>query len=85
VPTVAIYGPGSPISTGPGRFWANAPFRALWDPDVPCRDQDHLFERKLVWLKQCWRGVGECADPFCIRRVAVPQVIEAIGTLMNRF
>ena len=84
VPTIAIYGPGSPISAGPGRFWPNAPFRALWDPDVPCRDQDHLFERKLVWLKQCWRGVGECADPFCIRRVGVDQVTRAIEDLLPR-
>jgi ADP-heptose:LPS heptosyltransferase len=84
VPTVAIYGPGSPVSTGPGRFWANAPFRALWDPDVPCRDQNHLFERRLIWLRQCWRGVGECADPFCIRRVQVDQVRRAIEDLRPR-
>ncbi len=78
VPTVAIYGPGSPISSGPGRFWAKTPFRALWDPDVPCRDQDHLFERKLIWLRQCWRGVAECGDPFCIRRITIEQVVGAI-------
>ncbi len=81
VPTVAVYGPGSPISTGPGRFWAASPFRALWDPAVPCRDQDVLFERRLVWLRQCWRGVHECGDPVCIRRVTVQQVIGAVQDL----
>jgi ADP-heptose:LPS heptosyltransferase len=81
VPTVAIYGPGSPISTGPGLFWRDAPFRAMWDPDVHCRDQNHLFERRLVWLRQCWRGVAECGDPFCIRRIGVAQVIAAIEAL----
>jgi len=81
VPTVALYGPGSPISTGPGRFWANSPFRALWDPAVPCRDQDRLFERRLVWLRQCWRSVAECGDPVCIRRIAVADVIAAIEEL----
>jgi ADP-heptose:LPS heptosyltransferase len=81
VPTVAIYGPGSPISTGPGRFWASSPFRALWQPEVHCRDQDVLFERRLVWLRQCWRGVEECGNPFCIRSVAVPEVIAAIDEL----
>ena len=81
VPTVAIYGPGSPVSTGPGRFWAASPFRALWDPAVPCRDQDVLFERRLVWLRQCWRGVHECGDPVCIRRVTVQQVIAAIDEI----
>ena len=84
VPTMALYGPGSPISAGPGRFWAKSPFRALWDPDVPCRDQNRLFERRLVWLRQCWRGVEECGDPFCIRRVAVDQVIRAIEDLLPR-
>ena len=82
VPTVAIYGPGSPVSTGPGLFWASSPFRALWDPEVACRDQDRLFERRLPWLRQCWRGIAECGDPVCIRRVGVDQVIEAIESLL---
>jgi ADP-heptose:LPS heptosyltransferase len=84
VPTIALYGPGSPINAGPGRFWAKSPFRALWDPDVPCRDQDRLFERRLVWLRQCWRGVTECGDPFCIRRIAVDDVTRAIEDLTTR-
>lgn len=81
VPTAALYGPGSPVSTGPGRFWMKSPFRALWDPDVACRDQDRLFERRLVWLRQCWRSVEECGNPVCIRRVAVNDVIAAIEEL----
>ena len=83
VPTVVIYGPGSPISSGPGRFWAKSPFRALWDPDIPCRNQDRLFGRKLIWLRQCWRGVAECGDPYCIRRISVEQVAAAIGELTS--
>lgn len=84
VPTVAIYGPGSPISSGPGHFWSKSPFRPLWDPDVPCRNQDRLFERRLVWLRQCWRGVEECGDPVCIRRISVDQVTRAIEDLQTR-
>jgi ADP-heptose:LPS heptosyltransferase len=80
-PTVAIYGPGSPISTGPGRFWAASPFRAVWDPAVPCRDQDRLFDRRVAWVRHCWRTVAECGDPVCIRRVAVDEVISAIAAL----
>ena len=30
VPTVAIYGPGSPISTGPGLFWAKCAVQARY-------------------------------------------------------
>ena len=83
VPTVALYGPGSPIAAGPGPFWAASPFRALWDPAVPCRDQDVLFERRLIWLRQCWRGVEECGDPVCIRRIAVDEVIQAVTGLSS--
>lgn len=82
VPTVAIYGPGSPISTGPGRFWATSPFRALWDPEVPCRDQKLLFDRHLSWMRQCWRSVNECGDPMCVRRIEVPTVISAVESLV---
>jgi ADP-heptose:LPS heptosyltransferase len=84
VPTVAIYGQGSPITTGPGRFWARSPFIALWDPDVACRNQDDLFGRHLAWVRQCARTPSECADPFCIRRVAVDQVTRAIEGLLTR-
>jgi ADP-heptose:LPS heptosyltransferase len=82
-PTVAIYGPGSPVSTGPGRFWARSPFRALWDAEVPCRDQDRLFGRRVLWVRQCRRGVEECGDPVCIRRVTVDQVRAAIEDLLR--
>ena len=83
-PTVAIYGPGSPISTGPGRFWASSPFQALWDPDVACRDQSDLFGRRVTWVRQCWRTVSECGNPVCVRRVTVEQVVSAIQTLVSR-
>lgn len=82
VPTVALYGPGSPISTGPGEFWARSPFRAVWDPDVACRDQDLLFERRLTWLRQCWRSVEECGNPVCIRRVTIREVTAAIQAVL---
>ncbi len=84
VPTVAIYGQGSPITTGPGRFWAQSPFVSLWDPDVACRDQDDMFGRHLTWVRQCARSPSECADPFCIRRVVVDQVTRAIENLLPR-
>lgn len=83
LPTVALYGPGSPISTGPGRFWDGSAFVALWDSEVPCRDQEQLFERRLTWLRQCWRSTSECGDPVCIRRIGVDQVLEAIQTIIS--
>lgn len=84
IPTVAVYGQGSPITTGPGKFWADSPFKALWDPDVSCRNQDDFFGRRLVWVRQCARTPDECADPFCIRRIEVDQVTRAIEGLLAR-
>ena len=84
VPAVAIYGQGSPISTGPGRFWARSRFTALWDENVPCRDDRLFFGRRLEWLRQCARTPRECADPFCIRRIGVDQVTRAIEDLRPR-
>lgn len=81
-PTVAVFGPGSPIVTGPGRFWANSPFRAVWDAEVPCRDQDVFFERRVHWVRHCWRTAAECGDPVCIRRIAAEQVICAVEALV---
>lgn len=84
LPSVVIYGPGSPVSAGPGDFWRDSPVRSLWDQTVHCRDQDRLFERKLVWLRQCWRSVAECGDPFCVRRITAEQVMDALGMLLDR-
>lgn len=81
-PTVALYGPGSPRATGPGHFWVASPFRAIWDSGVPCRDQDLLFGRKLMWMRQCWRTPAECGDPVCMRRITLEQVISAVDTLL---
>jgi ADP-heptose:LPS heptosyltransferase len=83
-PTVALYGPGSPVSTGPGRFWAESRFIPLWDAQVPCRDQDELFERRLAWMRQCWRTPAECGDPECIRRIDPGEVIAAIQRLVSK-
>jgi hypothetical protein len=43
-----------------------------------------LFERRLIWLRQCWRGVEECGDPVCIRRIKVEEVIKTIEELKCR-
>ncbi len=55
VPTVALYGPGSRIVHGPGRFWADAPFEAATVDDFPCRDQHVLYRRDVAWVRRCGR------------------------------
>lgn len=80
-PTAALFGPGSPIVSGPGEFWRDSPFVPVWIPDVACRDQSLLFERKLAWVRHCWRTPQECGNPICMHRIAVSQVLSALDQL----
>ncbi len=63
VPTVALYGPGSRIVHGPGRFWADAPFDAITIDDFPCRDQRRLYRRDVDWVRRCGRRYDAAALP----------------------
>lgn len=83
-PTVAMFGPGSPLISGPGRFWQDSPFAAVWVADIPCRDQDLLFERQLPWVRHCWRSVGQCARPLCMEALGVDMVLAEAGRLLAR-
>ena len=78
-PAVVLFGPGSPIISGPGRFWRDSPFAVVWVEDIPCRDQNLLFERPLPWVRHCWRSVAECGNPLCIQQIDENQVMKAIG------
>ncbi|MDA8109395.1 MAG: glycosyltransferase family 9 protein [Betaproteobacteria bacterium] len=82
-PTVALFGPGSPVVSGPGEFWRASPFAAVWEEDIPCRDQDLLFGRPLAWVRQCWRGVDQCGNPVCMHVLGVERVLEALERLLG--
>ena len=77
-PAVVLFGPGSPIIAGPGRFWHDSPFAVVWVEDIACRDQNLLFERPLPWVRHCWRSVAECGNPRCIQQIDENQVMQAI-------
>lgn len=77
-PAVVLFGPGSPVISGPGRFWQDSPFAVVWDEAISCRDQNLLFERPLPWVRHCWRSVAECGNPRCMQKIDINQVAEAI-------
>lgn len=77
-PAVVLFGPGSPVVSGAGRFWHDSPFAVVWVEDMPCRDQNLLFERPLPWVRHCWRSVAECGNPRCIQQIDENQVVQAI-------
>lgn len=84
VPTVALFGPGSPVLHGAGDFWADMPYRALTVNDFPCRDQQVIFRRQVPWVRRCGRGVPECRfDAACMSGIDLPQVAAAAFDMLK--
>lgn len=81
VPTVTLFGPGSPLISGAGMFWEKSPYLALWDESVACRNQTLLFERDLSWVRHCWRDVNECLNPSCMEKINISCVINGLKVL----
>jgi ADP-heptose:LPS heptosyltransferase len=77
-PTVALFGPGSHVICGAGRFWRNAPYSAVAVDPFPCRDQQILFRRKIAWVRRCGRGSSECNLPRCMEAITADAVRQAI-------
>jgi ADP-heptose:LPS heptosyltransferase len=82
IPTVTLYGPGSAVTGGPGRFWRDMPTREVTIPDFPCRDQQVLFRRRVEWVRRCGRTTAECASPRCMEAIEVGRVTAAISELL---
>ena len=83
-PSVTLFGPGSAVTGGAGRFWRHVPWRAVTVPDFPCRDQRVLFRREIEWVRRCGRSTAECAAPRCMDAIAVEDVLRAAATVMTR-
>jgi ADP-heptose:LPS heptosyltransferase len=81
-PTVCLYGPGSDVLFGPGRFWRHHPFEAVIEVDFPCRDQRTVFKRDIAWVRRCQRGLDRCAAPACMHALDVERVTAACVRLL---
>ena len=82
-PTVALFGPSSAPLFGPGDFWRNAPYRAVTVADFPCRDQNRLFKREILWIRRCQRTLAECPAPRCMHAIGVDDVARAAAELLR--
>ncbi len=90
VPTIALFGPGSAIVHGAGRFWAQTPFKAVTVEDFACRDQSTLYRRDVPWVRRCGRRFDPSALPagrsdpsacgiaLCMQAITLPMAIAAI-------
>lgn len=80
-PTVALFGPGSPVLCGAGDFWRDSPYRAVCLEPFPCRDQRLLFKREISWVRRCARGARDCPVPRCMTGIGLTDVYRAIADL----
>lgn len=83
-PTVTLFGPGSDIICGAGAFWRDAPYCAVIERDIACRNQTMLFRRNVPWVRRCGRSTSECATPACMHALSLGSVTQAIDTLITR-
>jgi ADP-heptose:LPS heptosyltransferase len=76
-PTITLFGPGSAVVCGRGRFWREVPWEAVGAETFPCRDQRVLFRREVDWVRRCGRSTAECAEPRCMHAIGVESALEA--------
>ncbi len=94
VPTVVLFGPGSPNIYGKGEFWQNAPYIGLAQHPFPCRNQKLLFRRQIDWVQRCGRDRAACASASaklssvpptapCMQAIGLAAVWAACVELLN--
>jgi ADP-heptose:LPS heptosyltransferase len=84
VPSITLYGPGSPLVHGTGDFWVNLPNLPVTVDSFLCRDQNLFFGRKVLWLKRCARKLDECQTPGACMDVITPEkVLQAFTRLLR--
>jgi ADP-heptose:LPS heptosyltransferase len=77
-PVAALFGPGSAVLFGKGRFWGTNEFAEITVRRFPCRDQTHLFKRHIDWVQRCQRAIPECPRARCMEAIDPEQVIAAL-------
>jgi len=82
IPTVTLFGPGTPVLCGAGEFWKDSPYRAVTVDNFPCRDQQVFFRRTIAWVRRCGRSERTCvAVGACMNAIEPNAVIRAIEEL----
>ena len=84
-PTLTLFGPGSALLCGAGRFWQHSPYLSLAEP-IDCRNQHTLFKREIVWVQRCGRPQGDwpaaCPEARCMQALTLESVQAAVSGLL---
>ena len=75
IQAVTLFGPGSPVTHGVGKFWKSSSHADITESYFYCRNQAILFRRKLDWVKRCGRSFGECKTPGACMEVITPKEV----------
>ena len=82
-PSVVLYGPGNPALFGRGEFWRELSEEVLFHADFPCRDENLIFRRKLLWGEHCGRTPQACNRPRCMEMIEFEEVAAACARLLS--
>jgi ADP-heptose:LPS heptosyltransferase len=81
---VTLFGPGSAVIYGPGRFFSDLPYRPVTVEPFHCRDGRMLFERThVMWVRHCARPPSACAAARCMDALTVDAVLHAIEEVLQ--
>ena len=77
-PAAVLFGPGSAVLFGKGRFWRDERVRAVTIAEFACRDQRHLFRREIEWVRRCNRTPDGCPRARCMESITPVQVLASL-------
>ena len=75
IQAVTLFGPGSPVTHGAGKFWKSSSHGHITESYFHCRNQAILFRRKLDWVKRCGRSFDDCKTPGACMEVITPKEV----------
>ncbi len=85
-PTLCLFGPGSSLLCGAGKFWNNMPYQAI-DIPISCRNQNTNFQRVVPWIQRCERFAGDapnqCASAACMLGLDQQRIIELVDRMLQ--
>ena len=82
-PSVVLFGPGQANLYGPGQFFAGAAYQAVTIREMPCRNENLLFERARPWIHTCVRTPSACHfEARCSTGITVDAVLTAIDEVL---